>query len=108
MTGEQPAAKRPFDFAAYATRVQDGPCFVCAILDDHPDYPAIRVYEDEHTIAFLRSQTTLYGYVIVAPTRHVEGVVEDLDLDEYLRLQTVVHRVARAVSAAVRQSGSTC
>ena len=97
----EPAAKRRFDFAAYAKRVQDGPCFVCAMLDNHPDYPAIRVYEDEHTIAFLRSQPTLYGYVIVAPKRHVEGVVEELDLDEYLRLQRVVHRVARAVTAAV-------
>ena len=98
---DEPAARRPFDFAAYARRVQDGPCFVCAILDDHPDYPAIRLYEDEHTIAFLSRQPTLYWYALVAPKRNVEGVVEDLDVDEYVRLQRVVHRVARAVSAAV-------
>lgn len=35
------------------------------------------------------------------PKRHVEGVVQDLDLPEYLHLQEVVHRVGRAVSRAV-------
>jgi diadenosine tetraphosphate (Ap4A) HIT family hydrolase len=95
------APKRPFDFSTYLARVQDGPCFVCAILEGNPDYPAIMVYEDNETVAFLARYPTLLGYCIVAPRRHVEHVIGDLEVDEYLRLQTVVHRVARAISAAV-------
>lgn len=82
-------------------RVHEGPCFVCAILAGHPDYPAHLLYEDADTVAFLARYPTLLGYSIVAPKRHVERLVADLDADEYLRLQGVVHRVARAVSAAV-------
>jgi diadenosine tetraphosphate (Ap4A) HIT family hydrolase len=95
------APKRPFDFSTYLARVQDGPCFVCAILEGNPDYPAIMVYEDNETVAFLARYPTLLGYCIVAPRRHIEHVIGDLEVDEYLRLQTVVHRVARAISAAV-------
>jgi hypothetical protein len=44
----------PFDTERYARRSQEGPCFVCAILAGHPDYPHHVVYEDEGTIAFLK------------------------------------------------------
>lgn len=96
-----PTEKRAFDFESYARRVHDGPCFVCAVVAEHPDYPAVRLYEDEHTVAFLTTYPTLYGYSLVAPKRHVEGVVTHLDEEEYLRLQRVVYRVANAVSSAV-------
>jgi ATP adenylyltransferase len=39
--------------------------------------------------------------VLVAPVEHRVGVVADFGIDEYLRLQAVVHRVGRAVSQAV-------
>lgn len=43
----------------------------------------------------------MLGYSIVAPKRHVERLVDDMSLEEYLGLQRVVYRVARATSAAV-------
>jgi diadenosine tetraphosphate (Ap4A) HIT family hydrolase len=95
------AAKRAFDFEADAGRVQDGPCFVCAILAGHENYEHRVSYDDEHTVAFLTRYPTLLGYSLVAPKRHVEGLVQGLDVDDYLRLQRVVYRVAKAVSAAV-------
>jgi diadenosine tetraphosphate (Ap4A) HIT family hydrolase len=96
-----PSVKRAFDFESYAKRVHEGPCFVCAMVEGHPDYDHHVLYEDADTIAFLTRYPTLVGYCLVAPKRHVEGLVDDLDVEEYVRLQRVVYRVAKAVSAAV-------
>jgi diadenosine tetraphosphate (Ap4A) HIT family hydrolase len=95
------AARKPFDITTYQRRAQDGPCFVCALLDGHPGYQHHVLYVDELAIAFLSRFPTLLGYSIVAPRRHVEHAVGDLDLGEYLQLQTVVHRIGRAISATV-------
>lgn len=90
-----------FDLDAYVERARRGPCFVCAFLDGTAGYEHQMVFEDDDAVAFLSRYPTLRGYCIVAPKRHVEGVVQDLDLPEYLHLQEVVHRVGRAVSEAV-------
>ena len=62
----------PFDAVRYVRRAREGPCFVCAILAGHPDYPHHDVCQDAVTIAFLARPPTLPGYCIVAPRRHVE------------------------------------
>jgi diadenosine tetraphosphate (Ap4A) HIT family hydrolase len=59
------------------------------------------VLDDGEHVTFLNAYPTLYGYVLVSPRRHVEHIVRDLSADEYLRLQAVVYRVARAVEAVV-------
>ncbi|HXS66016.1 MAG TPA: HIT domain-containing protein [Streptosporangiaceae bacterium] len=74
---------------------------MCAILAGDPDYPHHDVYEDAATIAFLARPAILLGYCIVAPKRHVEDWVGDMGEDEYLALQRMVHRVARAIAAVV-------
>jgi len=89
------------DMAAYVRRARSGTCFVCALLAGDPGFAHEIVYDDGEHIAFLNRYPTLYGYVLVAPRRHVEHVIRDLDIDAYLRLQAVVHRVARAVEAVV-------
>jgi len=94
-------AKRPFDIEQYARRSREGPCFVCAILDEHPDYQHHDVYEDADTIAFLSRYPTLRGYCLVAPKRHVESWVRDLSEAQFLALQRVVYRVAAAVARTV-------
>jgi diadenosine tetraphosphate (Ap4A) HIT family hydrolase len=94
-------ARVPFDVARYARRSREGPCFVCAILAGHPNYGHHDVYEDDHTIAFLARHPTLLGYCLVAPKRHVECWVSDLDDAEFLALQRVVRNVARAVKEVV-------
>jgi len=58
------------------------------------------VFEDDAVIAFLNQFPTQEGYTIVCPKRHVERYETDLDSDEWLRLLTVVHKVARAVAEA--------
>jgi diadenosine tetraphosphate (Ap4A) HIT family hydrolase len=89
------------DMDAYVRRSRSGPCFVCAFLAGDPDYVHDLVFDDGEHIAFLSRYPPLYGYVLVSPRRHVEHIVRDLSRDEYLRLQAVVYRVARAVEAVV-------
>lgn len=93
--------KVPFDVEQYVRRSREGPCFVCAIRDGHPDYAHHNVYEDADTIAFLSRYPTLRGYCLVAPKRHVESWVSELREEQFLALQRVVYRVARAVAMTV-------
>ena len=100
MNTAQPA-RVPFDTEQYVRRSREGPCFICAILAGHPDDHHHAVYDDGDTIAFLSRYPTLRGHCLVAPRRHVESWVDELAESEYLTLQRVVHRVARAVAATV-------
>jgi histidine triad (HIT) family protein len=70
------------------------------------ELPAAKVYEDEHTIAFMDAGQVNPGHVIVATKRQVETI---LDLDDELAgalFRTVV-RVARAVDEAFKPAGIT-
>lgn len=89
----------PMDLAAYERRVRDNPCFICGIVNGSEGHAVF--YEDADHIAFVGRYPTLYGHVLVSPKRHLEHVVRDLPLDAYLALQTVLHRVARAVETVV-------
>jgi histidine triad (HIT) family protein len=70
------------------------------------ELPAARVYEDEHTIAFMDAGQVNPGHVLVATKRQIETIVE---LDDELAgaLFRTVTRVARAVDAAFRPEGIT-
>jgi len=70
------------------------------------ELPAAKVYEDEHTIAFMDAGQVNPGHVIVATRRQVETI---LDLDDELAgaLFRTAARVARAVYAAFKPDGIT-
>jgi histidine triad (HIT) family protein len=70
------------------------------------ELPAAKVYEDEHTIAFMDAGQVNPGHVIVATRRQVETI---LDLDDELAgaLFRTAARVARAVDAAFQPQGIT-
>jgi histidine triad (HIT) family protein len=70
------------------------------------ELPAARVYEDEHTFAFMDAGQVNPGHVIVATRRQLETI---LDLDDELAgaLFRTAARVARAVEAAFRPEGIT-
>ena len=74
---------------------------MCALVDGEPGYEHEVVFDDGEHIGFLNRYPTVYGYVLVSPRRHVEHLVRDMSLDEYVRLQAVVYRVARAVEQVV-------
>jgi histidine triad (HIT) family protein/ATP adenylyltransferase len=99
--GNAKPSRVPFNAEQYLRRSREGPCFVCSILAGHPDYPHHDVYQDASTIAFLPRWPILLGHCLVAPKRHVEDWVHDLDEQEFLALQQVVRKVARALAASV-------
>jgi histidine triad (HIT) family protein len=70
------------------------------------ELPAAKVYEDEHTIAFMDAGQVNPGHVIVATRRQVETILE---LDDELAgaLFRTAARVARAVDAAFHPEGIT-
>lgn len=98
-------SRQAFDLDAYVRRTREGPCFICAFLEGNPDYVHHAVFEDDFAVAFLarspdvggRELVQALGYVLVAPREHREQVIADFTPGEYLRLQTVVHRVGQAL-----------
>jgi diadenosine tetraphosphate (Ap4A) HIT family hydrolase len=89
------------DLGEYSTASRLEPCFICRVVDGSHPVPHEVIYRDEFAIAFLNRFPTLYGNCLVAPVTHRVDVVGDFDDVDYLRLQTIVRRVARAVNAAV-------
>lgn len=87
----------------YISERKLAPCFICEIVAGKPRRAAHElVYEDAQVIAFLSSMPSHYGQTLVCPKRHVENVVDDLALDDYLYLQSIVHKVGRAVAQVVK------
>jgi len=87
------------DVEAYHRQAREGPCFICELVARRR--PHHLVYEDDEAVAFLNRYPTVRGYTLVAPKEHRVDAVRDFTEDEYVALQRVVHRVGRAVCAAV-------
>jgi diadenosine tetraphosphate (Ap4A) HIT family hydrolase len=99
-----PYPKIPFDLDAYEQRVRtdstDGRCFICSIVSGERDDHLV-LYRDDVCVAFLAKFPTLLGYTLVAPLGHRTDVVGSFSETEYVELQSRVHRVGRALTAAV-------
>ena len=76
-----------------------GRCFICDIVAGDESHRVI--YRDDVCVAFFNRYPRLVGYLLVAPLAHRTDVVGGFSEDEYVELQRRVHRVGRAVSAAV-------
>jgi len=90
-----------FDGTAMVRLAREGPCFVCATLAGHPEYPHHILYQDADVVAFLARRPTLMGATIVAPTRHAERLEADLTLTEHLHLHHVTYQLGRALSTVL-------
>ena len=77
-------------------------CIFCQIAQGQS--AASRVYEDEHTLAFMDLQQATEGHVLVIPKRHVANLFE-LDDETTAQLFQSVVLVARAVRASLQPSG---
>ncbi len=96
-----PADHRAYwDEGAYLDLVRRA-CFICEMLAGNPDYAHHVAYRDDATVVFLNRFPSLVGHVLVAPIEHREQVVHDFELDEYLRLQRVVHATGMALTQLV-------
>jgi diadenosine tetraphosphate (Ap4A) HIT family hydrolase len=94
----------PFDLTSYERRTRDdsrqGSCFICSIVAGDLDGHFV-INRDDVCVAFLAKWPTLVGYTLLAPLEHRTQVVSDFTQDEHAELQRRVHRLGRAVSAAV-------
>jgi len=89
-----------YDFDGLHRRLA-GRCFVCEIVAGNPDFTHHIVFRDDRAVAFLSKYPQVYGYVLVAPVRHLEQVTGDFSESEYLELQQIVYRVAEALRNVV-------
>jgi len=89
-----------WDVDAYLARVRVG-CFVCGLLSGEPDSEHDVVHRDDVGVVFLARDPVVWGHVLVAPVAHSEHVVDDVSLDDHLRLQALVHRAGRALTSVV-------
>lgn len=96
-----PSPRRALDLAAYEHSARTSTCFICRIVDGTHEFAHGEIWRDDDAIVFLNRFPTVRGYALVAPLTHECSIVDDLDVDAYLSLQRLVHRVARAISAVV-------
>jgi ATP adenylyltransferase len=87
------------DMEALHARFRTEPCFVCRVAAG--DAARCVLYEDDWAIAFLDGYPRAYGYTLVAPKEHKEQVTADFSREAFLRLQSLVYRVAEAVREEV-------
>lgn len=93
--------RKPFDVEAYVAASQAGSCFICELVQGNPNFSHHVIFEDEFSIVFLNKYPTLRGYTLVCPKTHREDLADDLTSTEYLRLQALVQRVAKALKRVV-------
>lgn len=77
-------------------------CVFCSIVAE--DSPAYRLYEDEHSVAFLDIEPATRGHTLVIPRTHYETTT---DMPESLagRVFKTVHHVSDAIESAYQLDG---
>lgn len=77
-------------------------CIFCTIAAGQA--PAVVVYEDMHTMAFMDINPATRGHVLVIPKKHARDIF-DVDEDEALHVMRTVVRVAKAIDKALQPDG---
>jgi histidine triad (HIT) family protein len=77
-------------------------CVFCKIVNN--EIPAVKIYEDEHTLAFLDIQPANFGHTLVIPKDHFENVYV-VPAEEWCRLNLVAQKVALAVKNGADADG---
>lgn len=66
-------------------------CIFCMIV--RGELPSMKVYEDEHTLAFMDLAKDMDGHMLVIPKNHCESVL-DCDAETARRVMDTVKRVS--------------
>ncbi|OGG58486.1 hypothetical protein A2765_02015 [Candidatus Kaiserbacteria bacterium RIFCSPHIGHO2_01_FULL_56_24] len=77
-------------------------CIFCKIVAG--EAPAIKVYEDDATLAFLTIEPVNAGHALVIPKEHVANVFE-VSKETWASVQETVRKMARAVEKGVGAHG---
>ncbi|MEK6874269.1 MAG: HIT family protein [Nanoarchaeota archaeon] len=77
-------------------------CLFCKIIKG--DIPAVRIYEDDYTIAFLDIQPINKGHTLVIPKHHHENIY-DLPEDQLKACACTIKTISRALKDSLRCDG---
>jgi len=70
------------------------------------ELPCYKVYEDEHTLAFLDIMPRSPGHVLVIPKAPARNIL-DIAPDDYARVARTAHKIAGAARKAFNADGIT-
>jgi histidine triad (HIT) family protein len=70
------------------------------------ELPAVKVYEDDHTLAFMDIMPQTHGHTVVIPKETAEDVM-DLSPEGAARLMQTTQKIARAAKKALDASAVT-
>ncbi len=77
-------------------------CLFCKII--HGEIPSEKIYEDEHTYAFLDIHPINKGHMLVIPKVHVENI-HDISSENFCTLMETVWRLTVVVKDGVHADG---
>ncbi|MBF0268175.1 MAG: HIT family protein [Alphaproteobacteria bacterium] len=77
-------------------------CIFCKIVAGV--IPCFKIYEDEHTLAFMDINPVNPGHCLVVPKNHAPNLFESDDAD-LARTMAVVRKISRAVQKALNPYG---
>lgn len=81
---------------------QRGDCIFCRIIAG--DMPALKVFEDEHSVAFMDINPATDGHTLVIPKAHAEDLL-DIDAAILGVVTQTVQTVARGIYQALNPHG---
>ncbi|WP_186672110.1 HIT family protein [Sporosarcina sp. BP05] len=77
-------------------------CIFCKIIEG--TIPSVKVYEDEHVLAFMDIMPVTTGHVLLIPKTHRENIY-DLTAEEAAQLFSVVPKIANALKDEFKPAG---
>lgn len=77
-------------------------CIFCKIIAG--EIPSEKVYEDEHSLAFMDINPGTAGHCLVIPKKHAETIVDIPDSDMQ-KLSLTVKKVASAIMQSIKPEG---
>ena len=70
------------------------------------EFPCYKVYEDEHTLAFLDIMPRSAGHTLVVPKAPARNIL-DIKVEDYLHVARATHKIAAAAKKAFDADGIT-
>jgi histidine triad (HIT) family protein len=70
------------------------------------EFPCYKVYEDDHTLAFLDIMPRVVGHTLVIPKAPARNIL-DISPEDFARVARGTHRIARAAMTAFEADGIT-
>ena len=77
-------------------------CIFCQILDG--ELPSYKIYEDDHTIAFLNIYPSVKGHVLLISKKHGEQMF-DFSTEELKNIMSGIEQVTRQMQEVLKPDG---